>query len=87
MNIVRLPFQKQCLQPTLNQAIDAAHLAKLHSAAGAWRILGANVLLDAHYYPYYKVIGRGTSQSDQQVGSAELPVAAFVDLWWRLASA
>ena len=87
MNIVRSPFQWEHLQPTLNQAFDAAYLAKLHSTAGAWRDLGANALLDAHYYPYYKVNGRGTSQSGQQIGSAEAPIAAFVDLWGRFASA
>jgi len=85
MNIVRLPFQWERLQPTLNQDFDPGYLAKLHATAGAWRDLGANVLLDVHNYAYYKVDGRGTSQPGQQIGSAEVPIAAFVDLWRRLA--
>ena len=86
MNIVRLPFQWERLQPTLNQAFDAAYLAKLHGTAAAWRDLGANVLLDVHNYAYYKVNGRGTAQPGQQIGSADVPIAAFVDLWRRLAN-
>jgi hypothetical protein len=86
MNIVRLPFQWERLQPTLSQPFDAAYLAKLHSTAAAWRDLGANVLLDVHNYAYYKVNGRGTSDKGQQIGSAEVPIAAFVDLWRRLAT-
>jgi len=85
MNIVRLPFQWERLQPTLNQEFDAAYLAKLHATANAWRDLGANVLLDVHNYAYYKVTGRGTEDPGQHIGSAEVPVAAFVDLWRRLA--
>jgi len=85
MNIVRLPFQWERLQPTLNQDFDAGYLAKLHATANAWRDLGANVLLDVHNYAYYKVNGRGTADPGQHIGSAEVPVAAFVDLWRRLA--
>jgi endoglucanase len=85
MNIVRLPFEWERLQPTLNQDFDAAYVAKLRSTAGAWRDLGANVLLDVHNYAYYKVNGRGTTEPGQHIGSAEVPVAAFVDLWRRLA--
>jgi MYXO-CTERM domain-containing protein len=85
MNIVRLPFQWERLQPALNQDFDAAYLAKLHATANAWRDLGANVLLDVHNYAYYKLKGRGTADPGQQIGSADVPIAAFVDLWRRLA--
>jgi hypothetical protein len=85
MNIVRLPFQWERLQPTLNQDFDAGYLAKLHATANAWRDLGANVLLDVHNYAYYKVKGRGTADPGQHIGSTDVPIAAFVDLWRRLA--
>jgi endoglucanase len=85
MNIVRLPFQWERLQPSLNQELDAAYLAKLHATANAWRDLGANVLLDVHNYAFYKVIGRGTVEPGQHLGSPEVPIAAFADLWRRLA--
>lgn len=85
MNIVRLPFQWERLQPALNADFDAAYLAKLHATANAWRDLGANVLLDVHNYAYYKLNGRGTEAEGQHIGSEEVPVAAFVDLWRRLA--
>src|SRR4051794_9591095 len=85
MNIVRLPFQWERLQPTLTENFDAAYLAKLHSTAEAWRNLGATVVLDVHNYAYYKVTGRGTTQPGQHLGSSEVPSAALADLWRRLA--
>jgi endoglucanase len=85
MNIVRLPFQWERLQPALNGDFDPGYLAKLHSTAEAWRDLGANVLLDVHNYAYYKVKGRGTSDPGQHIGSADVPVASFVDFWRRMA--
>jgi endoglucanase len=85
MNIVRLPFQWERVQPVLSQELDPAYLAKLRATANAWRDLGANVLLDVHNYAYYKVNGRGTTEPGQHIGSAEVPIAAFADLWRRLA--
>lgn len=85
MNIVRLPFQWERLQPALNGEFDADYLGKLHATAEAWRVLGATVLLDVHNYAYYKVNGRGTEQAGQHLGSTDVPVAALADLWRRLA--
>jgi endoglucanase len=85
MNIVRLPFQWERLQPTLAGDLDAGYLGKLHSTAGAWRDRGATVLLDVHNYAFYKANGRGTEQPGQHLGSTDVPVAAFADLWRRLA--
>jgi endoglucanase len=85
MNIVRLPFQWERVQPVLSQELDPAYLAKLRATANAWRDLGANVLLDVHNYAYYKVNGRGTTEPGQHIGSAEVPIGAFADLWRRLA--
>jgi endoglucanase len=85
MNIVRLPFQWERLQPTLNGDFDPEYLAKLHSTAAAWRDIGANVLLDVHNYAYYKVKGRGTSDPGQHIGSADVPIASFADFWRRMA--
>jgi endoglucanase len=85
MNIVRLPFQWERLQPALGENFDPAYLAKLHSTAEAWRNVGAAVLLDVHNYAYYKLLGRGTEQPGQHLGTSEVPSAAFADLWRRLA--
>jgi endoglucanase len=85
MNIVRLPFQWERLQPTLKGELDAAYLAKLRATASAWRDTGMNVLLDVHNYAHYKVLGRGTTAPGQVIGSAEVPNDALADLWRRLA--
>ena len=85
MNTVRLPFQWERLQPTLNGDFDASYLARFHETANAWRDHGFNVLLDVHNYAHYKVDGRGTEQPGQLIGSVEVPVAAFADFWRRMA--
>ncbi len=85
MNIVRLPFQWERLQPALGENFDATYLAKLHSTAEAWQKHGAAVLLDVHNYAYYKLTGRGTEQPGQHLGTSEVPSTAFADLWRRLA--
>jgi endoglucanase len=85
VNTVRLPFQWERLQPVLSGPFDSGYLAKLKATAEALRKRGATVLLDVHNYAYYKRNNRGTSQPGQHIGSADVPIDGFVDLWRRLA--
>ncbi len=85
MNIVRLPFQWERLQPVLSGDFDPSYLGRLHETANAWRDRGFNVLLDVHNYAHYKVNGRGTTQPGQLIGTALVPAAALADFWRRMA--
>jgi len=76
MNLVRLPFRWERLQPTLSQAFDAAELARLSAFVDGATAEGVTVLLDPHNYARY----RGAL-----IGSASVPNAAFADFWSRLA--
>lgn len=76
MNLVRLPFRWERLQPTLYQAFDAAEQKRLGDFVSAANSRGVTVLLDPHNYARYQ---------GNVVGSIALPNAAFADFWSRLA--
>ncbi|QRM56779.1 glycoside hydrolase family 5 protein [Sinorhizobium sp. BG8] len=75
-NAVRLQFLWERLQPTLMKSFDRAELARLDDATNRIKEAGMTVILDPHNYAYY----RGS-----QIGSTDVPDAAFADFWKRLA--
>jgi endoglucanase len=77
MNLVRLPFLWERLQPTLNGAFDAAELARLKAFVDGTTAKGVTVLIDPHNYARYR---------QQVIGSTAVPYAAFGNLWSRLAT-
>ncbi|MDB0529217.1 glycoside hydrolase family 5 protein [Ralstonia solanacearum] len=77
MNIVRLPFLWERLQPTLNQPFDATELSRLISFVRAVTVSGQTVLLDPHNYARYR---------GNVIGSAAVPETAYADFWRRLAT-
>lgn len=81
MKIVRLPFAWERLQPTLSGAFDPTYLGYIQTAVSTMRANGLMVLLDPHNYAMYRLSG----QNRHHIGSSSVPVAAFVDLWSRLA--
>jgi len=85
MNIVRLPFRWERLQPTFNQAFDANELARLHTFVDAVTANGMTVLLDVQNFAHY---GGAQHENDSAwvIGSTNVPVTAFADLWSRLAT-
>lgn len=77
MNLVRLPFLWERLQPTLNSAFDPTELARLTSFVNGATAKGMTVLIDPHNYARYR---------RQVIGSASVPYSAFGDFWSRLAT-
>ncbi len=76
MNLIRLPFRWERLQPQLNQPFDVEELKRLKSFVSEVTASGMYVLLDPHNFARYR---------DDVIGSPSLPAAAFGDLWSRLA--
>ena len=76
MNVVRLPFLWERLQPTLNGPLDSAELARIDDVVDYATAKGLKVDLDLHDYGSY---------NGQQVGTAAVPNAAFTDVWSKLA--
>ncbi len=77
MNMVRLPFRWERLQPTLMQTFDAAELSRLADFVDGVTATGVTVLLDPHNYARYH---------GSLIGSDAVPHAAFADFWSRLAA-
>ena len=76
MNVFRLPFRWERLQPVAYEAFDAAELARLDGFVDEATAAGAQVILDPHNYARYY---------GDLVG-ADIEVEAFADFWRRLAS-
>ncbi|MEI6053717.1 MAG: glycoside hydrolase family 5 protein, partial [Opitutaceae bacterium] len=85
MNIIRLPFLWERLQPTMNGAFNSSYLSLLQNSVAALRATGATVLLDVHNYNK-RNIDNGASWSTMAIGTSNVPVAAFSDLWSKLAT-
>lgn len=76
MNVIRLPFKWERLQPELFGAFDLVELDRLNKSVEAARELGLSVVIDPHNYARF---------NDQLIGSPAVPIAAFADFWSRLA--
>jgi endoglucanase len=78
MNVFRVQFRWETLQPVMNQPLNPEETARLNACVKAATDKGLTVLLDPHDYArYYGKI----------VGSPDVPAAAFADFWGRLAAA
>ncbi|MET0334277.1 MAG: glycoside hydrolase family 5 protein [Rhizobacter sp.] len=76
MNLIRLPFSWDRLQPTLNAALDATELQLLKDFVDSATAKGLTVLIDPHNYGRYR---------QQLIGSTAVPHSAFGDFWSRVA--
>jgi endoglucanase len=84
MNMVRIPFRWERMQPTLGGALDQVELGRLKSLVSSATASGMTVLIDVHNYARY---GYDVWNSKTNlIGSTAVPVSAFVDLWSRLAT-
>jgi endoglucanase len=77
MNLVRLPFLWERMQPTLNAPLDPTELQRLKDFVSATTAKGVTVLIDPHNYGRYR---------QQVLGSTGVPHTAFGDFWSRLAT-
>ena len=76
MNVIRVPFLWERIQPTLNENLDGAEAKRLNDVVSNATAKGLYVILDVHNYAAYR---------RQVIGSPEVPVGALADLWSRLA--
>ena len=76
MNVIRLPFRWERIQPQLNGELDEAEYRRLAEAVHQATAKKLYVILDVHNYAAYQ---------NKAIGSPDVPVTAFADLWKRLA--
>jgi endoglucanase len=77
MNIVRLPFRWERLQPQLFGEFNTAEWNRLKTFVRQTTAKGVNVIIDPHNYARYY---------GNLIGSNSVPNSGFVDLWKRLAT-
>jgi endoglucanase len=76
MNLMRIAFRWERLQPALMGELDETELARLREFVDGTTARDLHVLLDPHNYAAYR---------GHHVGKPEVPHAAFADFWRRLA--
>ncbi|MFG6413636.1 glycoside hydrolase family 5 protein [Roseateles sp. DC23W] len=76
MNLMRIAFRWERLQPALMGELDPTELGRLREFVDGTTARGLHVLLDPHNYAAYR---------GHHVGKPEVPHAAFADFWRRLA--
>ncbi len=73
------------MQPTLNAALDATEVSRLHAEFTNARAAGLTLLVwpknQGFYYSY-----DGTTGQRMILGDAALPSSAFADFWSRMAT-
>ena len=83
IGVVRLPIRWERLQPTPSQSLNQVELQRVKDAVARAGAAGLQVILDIHNYgAYYLYDGRQGVR--RPIGSPQVPVSAFADLWRRL---
>lgn len=83
VELVRLPFRWERIQPQPGGALDEAELQRLTDAVSRARSAGLRVVLDMHNYGAYYLFD-GTQGVRRPIGSSQVSVADFADVWQRL---
>lgn len=78
MELIRLPFKWERLQPNENGPLDAAELGRIREIVDYAATKGMTVALDVHNY--------GMAYGGKLTGSAELPNSSFADFWSKVAT-
>ncbi|WP_313309095.1 cellulase family glycosylhydrolase [Stutzerimonas nitrititolerans] len=75
LDLVRLPFLWERIQPKLNTNLDSAELARLLQSLDLAQKHGVKVILDMHnYYRYYGKL----------IGTKEVPIESFASVWKQI---
>lgn len=81
LNLIRIPFRWERMQPTLNGPLDAAELARMDTVVGYATARGMKVVLDMHNYARRRQGG-----TTYLIGTGPVTIASFADAWRRLAN-
>jgi endoglucanase len=79
LNLIRLPFRWERIQPILNGNLDSNELMRLKSFVQLANNRNMEVIIDLHNYCRYKING-----VYEIIGSNNLSVANITDLWTKL---
>jgi hypothetical protein len=86
IELVRVPFRWERLQPELGMPLDPAELARLRQVVRRAQAAGLEVVLDMHNYGGYYLFD-GARGVRRPIGSAQVPIRSFSDAWRRISQA
>jgi endoglucanase len=87
VGFVRLPVRWERLQPQLGGELNAAESGRLLATAESALAAGLDLIVDVHNYgAYYLADPAGGRGIRRPIGSADVTVADFADLWRRLST-
>jgi hypothetical protein len=87
ITFIRLPVRWERLQPRLGRALARDERRRLLAAVEAARAAGLRVILDVHNYgAYYLHSASAQAGVRRPVGSREVSIGHFADLWSRLSA-
>jgi aryl-phospho-beta-D-glucosidase BglC (GH1 family) len=88
ITFVRLPVRWERLQPQLGGPLEPAETARLAECIARARAAGLKVVLDVHNYGAYYLHDQASGVGVRSpIGSRQVSVARFANLWSRLAGA
>jgi hypothetical protein len=86
-DLVRLSFTWERLQPVPGGPLDNRELGRLARSVRAAHAAGLETVLDLHNYGDYYVSDGLGGHRRLVLGTSELPIAVFVDVWRRISRA
>lgn len=86
IDLARIEFRWERLQPSLGGPLDPAELARLRSVVARARDAGLAVILDMHNYGAY-YLSDGARGVREPIGSTSVTRADFADVWRRISEA
>lgn len=84
MNVFRLPFRWERMQPTQLGALSATELSRMDTFVNNATAQGATVIIEPHNFQRYYPDPGNFQQSAQGLVGAAVPDAALVDFWTKL---
>lgn len=81
VNIVRLPFLWERLQPVLGGALNTTYLGYIQGQVAFAQNAGLKVILDCHNYGQYNISG-----TNHRIGTTQVTIANFANMWQLLAT-
>jgi endoglucanase len=98
VNLVRLPIAWEMMQPKLDGPLNSTYFAELKGFLGNAASLGIGVVIDLHNSGTYNLnwakdaaansgIEAPDASDASKLGSASVPITAFANFWYQLATA
>ncbi|GEM_PF-1371724 len=81
LDLIRIPFRWERVQPTPGGALRSEELARLDTVIGYAQARGMQVILDMHNYAHYKL----ADGNSYLIGSTQVTYEHYKDVWNKLA--